>query len=80
MAVTENASQVQQILQEIDRLIGEMAFLRSQVAALSSASASETRSVRQAEYFGMWADREDMRGRSSRAWLEGLRSQHWMQQ
>jgi len=50
------------------------------VAALSSASASETRSVRQAEYFGMWADREDMHGRSSRAWLEDLRSQHWMQQ
>ena len=80
MAVTKDASQIQQILQEIDRLIAEMAFLRSQVAALSSASVSETRSVRQAEYFGMWADREDMRGRSSRAWLEDLRSQHWMQQ
>ena len=80
MAVTKDASQIQQILQEIDRLIAEMAFLRSQVAALSNASASEGRSVRQAEYFGMWADREDMRGRSSRAWLENLRSQHWMHQ
>ncbi len=75
MAVTEDASQVQQFLQEIDRLIAEMAFLCSKVAALSSASASETRSVRQAENFGMWVDREDMRGRSSRAWLEDLRSQ-----
>jgi hypothetical protein len=79
MAITEDASQIQDILQEIDRLITEMTFLRSQVAALTSASASESRSVRQAEYFGMWADREDMRGRSSRAWLEDLRSQHWMQ-
>jgi hypothetical protein len=76
MAITEDASQIRQILQEIDRLIAEMAFLRSQVAALSNASASESRSVRQAEYFGMWADREDMRGRSSRDWLEDLRSQH----
>lgn len=76
MAVTEDVSQIQQILQEIDRLIAEMAFLRSQVAALSGASATESRSVRQADYFGMWADREDMRGRSSRAWLEDLRSQH----
>ena len=80
MAVTKDASQIQQILQEIDRLIAEMAFLRSQVAALSNVSASESRSVRQSEYFGMWADREDMRGRASRAWLEDLRSQHWMHQ
>ncbi len=38
------------------------------------------RSVRDAEYFGMWADREDMRGLSSREWLERLRSQQWSRQ
>ena len=79
MTVMKDASEITQILQEIDRLIAEMSTLRSQVAALSSATASGSRSVRQAEYFGMWADREDMRGRSSRAWLEELRAQHWMQ-
>jgi hypothetical protein len=35
------------------------------------------RSVQEAEYFGMWADRKDMRGLSSREWLENLRKQHW---
>ena len=38
------------------------------------------RSVQEAEYFGMWADRQDMRGLSSREWLENLRKQHWTHQ
>ena len=38
------------------------------------------RSVRETEYFGMWADREDMRGLSSREWLKSLRAQQWMRQ
>jgi hypothetical protein len=37
-------------------------------------------SVREAEYFGMWADRQDMQGLSSREWLERLRSQQWSRQ
>ena len=80
MTVTQDSSQIHHILQEMDRLIAEMATLRNQVAALSSGQASARRSVRQAEYFGMWADREDMKGLSSRAWLESLRAQHWMRQ
>jgi len=70
-------SQIEHIIQVIDRLITEMNHLRSQVAALSSPLASTAGSVRQAEYFGMWADREDMAGQSSRAWLEGLRTHQW---
>jgi hypothetical protein len=38
------------------------------------------RSVREADYFGMWADREDMQGLSSRQWLERLRNQQWNRQ
>jgi len=75
MNTLKDFSQVEHILQEIDRLITEMSSLRSQVAALST-SAAANRSVRQAEYFGMWADREDMAGQSSRAWLDNkLRTQ-----
>lgn len=74
MNTAKNASQIQHIIQEIDRLIAEMNTLRSQVMALSSPVTPPNRSVRQAEYFGMWADREDMRGQSSRAWLEQLRA------
>ncbi len=44
----------------------------------SSSETTPHASVRQAEYFGMWADRDDMAGQSSRAWLEDLRSQQWM--
>ena len=80
MNTVENASQVQNIIQELDRLIAEMSTLRGQVAALSSPATPPRRSVRKAEYFGMWADREDMRGQSSRAWLEQLRSQQWARQ
>ncbi len=59
MDVLNDTSQIQHILQEIDRLIAEMTALRSQVAALHNPLAPQRRSVRQAEYFGMWADRED---------------------
>jgi hypothetical protein len=73
--MSEDFSQIEQIIQEIDRLISEMSHLRSRVAALGSPLASAPGSVRPAEYFGMWAGREDMQGLSSRAWLEQLRTQ-----
>ncbi len=70
--------QSRHILQTLDRLISEMNTLRSQViASLENSSDKTRRSVREAEYFGMWATREDMPSRSSRAWLEQLRSTQW---
>ena len=78
MTTLETSVQIQQIMQELDRLIAEMTTLRQQVAALSKTTTTSQSSVRQAEYFGMWADREDMQGRSSREWLEELRRQQWM--
>jgi hypothetical protein len=72
--------QIQDIVEEIDRLIAEMTVLRSQVSALGSPPVRPDRSVRETEYFGMWAEREDMRGLSSREWLESLRSQQWTRQ
>jgi len=49
------------ILQTLDRLISEMNTLRCQVvASLENSSAKTISSVRKAEYFGMWANREDM--------------------
>lgn len=77
MNTPEDFSQVEHILKELDRLITEMSTLRSQVAALNPPLSSVEHSVRQAEYFGMWADREDMQGQSSRAWLEQLRAKQW---
>lgn len=62
MNTLEESLKVQHILQEIDRLIGEMAHLRSRVSALQSLTAQASRSVRERDYFGMWADREDMEG------------------
>ncbi len=73
-----NTLQSVDILKTLDKLIGEMNLLRSQVAALDISSTQTSRSsVRQAEYFGMWAQRDDMSEESSRAWLEQWRSQQW---
>jgi hypothetical protein len=40
-------------------------------------SSPPTHSVKESEYFGMWADREDMHGLSSREWLQKLRAKQW---
>lgn len=77
MNTLEESLKVQHILQELDRLIGEMTHLRSQVSALKSSTAPARRSVRERDYFGMWADREDMTGQSTQEWLEHLRIQQW---
>ncbi len=72
-----NSVEIEEIVREIDRLIGEMMALRNQVVGLAGPSPEPYQSVRQAEYFGMWADREDMKGKSSREWLESQRTQQW---
>jgi hypothetical protein len=40
---------------------------------------SDLPSVRETDYFGMWADHPDLENRSSREWLEELRQQQWTQ-
>jgi hypothetical protein len=74
-----NPSQIQDIVQEIDRLIAEMMTLRNHVSALNP-PVQPGRSVQEAEYFGMWAERQDMHGLSSREWLKSLRAQQWTRQ
>jgi len=69
--------QIEQLTRQVDRLLAEVAALRRQVAALNRDTAPSARPVRQSEYFGMWANRDDMTGRSSRAWLDELRAQQW---
>jgi len=77
MDTRSSSAEIEGVVQEIDRLIAEMADLRRRVAALGKPSAEARRSVREAAYFGMWADRADMSGRTSRDWLEDLRAQQW---
>jgi len=78
MNTVETTPQLQQIMQRLDQLIAEMITLRQQVVALSNTTPdSSQRSVQQADYFGIWANREDMQNQSSRAWLEDLRRQQW---
>ena len=77
MNTVETTPQIQQIMQRLDQLIAEMVILRQQVIALSSTSSSPQVSVKQSDYFGIWADRDDMQDRTSRAWLEDLRDQQW---
>ena len=79
MNVAKDTNQIQFILREIDRLIAEMADLRLQVTALSETPSHKqaSYSIRQRDYFGMWSDRKDMEGKSSREWLEDARTQQW---
>jgi len=71
---------VQRIISDIDRLINEILDLRRRVAALGGGENKlnqSFRSVRESEGFGIWADREDMQGISSRDWLTNVRTQQW---
>lgn len=71
-----NPSQHRKVLQELDRLISEMSTLRIQLTRLDLPTSP--RSIRQAEYFGIWADREDLpKDSSSREWLTQWRQQQW---
>jgi hypothetical protein len=67
MNTIETTSQIQQIMQRLDQLIAEMVVLRQQIVVLSSASPLPQISVKQTDYFGIWADRDDMQDRTSRA-------------
>ncbi len=68
---------VQRIISDIDNLVGEILQIRRRLAALVSNNQTERSfsSIRDTEWFGMWADREDMQGLSSREWLTRLRAQ-----
>ncbi|MCB0169459.1 MAG: hypothetical protein KDJ97_02810 [Anaerolineae bacterium] len=77
---TEEISKIHNILEEIDRLIGEMTVLKSQVAALNQSRTQKIQSIREADFFGMWADRDDMQGRTSQEWLDELRKKQWTHQ
>ena len=69
---------VHHIISDMDKLISEILQLRRRVALLAgNGQAKSLSSVRDAEWFGMWADREDMQGLSSREWLAQLRNQQW---
>jgi len=80
MSIAKDTNQIQFIIREIDRLIAEMADLRLQVTALSETPSHKrtSYSIRQRDYFGMWNDRKDMEGKSSREWLEDARTQQWV--
>jgi hypothetical protein len=77
MNSVEENPKVQHILQEIGRLVTEMSQMRSQVAT-PGRSSLQRQSIRESQYFGMWAGREDMQGKSSREWLQKLRSEQWL--
>jgi len=70
---------VGRIVSDLDNLINEILQVRRRVAALAGGNQTErsAASVRDAEWFGMWADREDMQNLSSREWLTQLRAQQW---
>lgn len=79
MSTVVETTVVQRLISDIDNLINEMLQVRRRVAALANDGQPQkiTLSVRDAEWFGMWAGRDDMQGLSSREWLDQLRAQQW---
>jgi len=79
MSSVQEVDNVQRILSDLDNLIGEILQVRSRVAALAdeNQSTQSHASMKDAEGFRMWADREDMQGLSSREWLSRIRAQQW---
>lgn len=79
MEAIETLNGADRLVADIDRLIDEMMRLRQRAATLVAAPASDKafESIRESEGFGMWTDREDLRGVSSRDWLNQLRAQQW---
>ncbi len=77
MSRVQEVDNVQCVISDLDNLIGEILEVRSRVAALAYENQSEQlfASVKNTEAFGMWADREDMQGLTSREWLSWIRTQ-----
>jgi len=79
MSSVVETNPVQRLISDIDHLISEMLQVRRRVVELDGNGQVKrlSSSVRDAEWFGMWADREDMQNLSSREWLDQLRTQQW---
>jgi len=79
MVTLERTSSAQRLVSDIDQLINEMLDVRRRVAALfeNQKQTKTLQSVRENDWFGMWAEREDMNGLSSCEWLTQQRSQQW---
>jgi hypothetical protein len=67
----------QDVLAQIDQMMEQLARLRAQIAGMLVRQPESTQSIREADYFGMWADREDMQGLDSSEWLRRLREKQW---
>jgi len=76
------ASQTDELLQAIEHILAEVVRLRDQVVLIRSSNQQDSdpdldRPIEEEEFFGMWADREDMKGKTSREWLQEQRRKHW---
>lgn len=71
------STEIQTVIADIDRMMGELAAIRWRVLSLLQQATSPSLPVSEWEMVGMWADREDMRGVSTEEWLVRLRAQQW---
>lgn len=83
--ITDSSGEPVAVILPIDefalvREIIEQSFPATHEASVTDQTLKAHSPVQESEYFGMWADRQDMHGLSSREWLERQRKQHWTQQ
>lgn len=81
-AIQTEPSQEEMILQELNYIIAKVNRLQDQVQLIHNSNPCKSnpdwyRPIEEEEFFGMWADREDMKGKTSREWLQEQRRKHW---
>jgi len=72
----DDEAQTAHIVENMDRLIADMLILRQQLLQTNK-QATPSQAIRETEFFGMWADRDDIQGQSSRQWLTTIRAKQW---
>ena len=69
--------EVQLLVKDIDRIMQELFEMRLRLARSLQRMPDTKVSSREWEAFGIWADREDMKGLTSSEWLDRLRASQW---
>jgi len=71
-AIQMQISKIDTMLHSLEYMISEVTQLRDQMIQMGTSTSSPKRRIEDAGYFGMWADREDMEGKTTEVWLDGV--------
>ena len=70
-------AEIDRLANEVGRIQRELLEIRQRLDQTTAKSKRRAVSSRKWAEFGMWADREDLRGLTSAEWLAELRAKGW---